>query len=60
VRDTTKLWGGGSEIAVDPLEGSQALPASLSDRVGFDFSVKNNLMWRSWRYGGCLVRNLNI
>jgi hypothetical protein len=53
VRDTTKLWGwvGNSSCC---LEGSQALPASPSDRVGFDFSVKyNDLMWRSWRYGGC-------
>jgi hypothetical protein len=53
VGDTTKLWGvvGNSSCC---LEGSQALPASPSDRVEFDFSVKyNNLMWRSWRYGGC-------
>jgi hypothetical protein len=36
------------------LEGSQALPASPSDRVEFEFSVKySDLMWWCWRYGGC-------
>jgi hypothetical protein len=40
------------------LEGSQALPASLSDRVEFEFGVKyGNLMWRSWRYGGYFGSN---
>jgi hypothetical protein len=35
------------------LEGSQALPASPSDSVEFEFGVKySDLMWRSWRYGG--------
>jgi hypothetical protein len=53
VRDTTKLWEGGFGNSSCCLEDSQALPSSPSDRVGFDFSVKNNLMWRSWRYGGC-------
>jgi hypothetical protein len=52
------VGGGGNSSCC--LEGSQALPASPSDRVGFDFSVKNNLMLGSWRYGGCLVRNLKI
>jgi hypothetical protein len=43
------------------LEGSQALPASPSDRVGIEFGVKySNLMWRSWRYGDYLVRMLKI
>jgi hypothetical protein len=54
VRNTTKLWGGGVGNSSCCLEGSQALPASPSDRVEFDFSFTyNNLMWRSWRYGGC-------
>jgi hypothetical protein len=43
VRDTTKLCGGGVGNSSCCLEGSQALPASPSDRVGFDFRVKNNL-----------------
>jgi hypothetical protein len=67
VRDTTKLRGevGNSSFC---LEGSQALPASPSDGVEFDFSVKyDNLMWRSRRYGGYfgskfenLVRNVEF
>jgi hypothetical protein len=28
------------------------LPASPSDRVKFEFRIKNSLMMRSWRYGG--------
>jgi hypothetical protein len=44
------------------LEGSQALPASPSDRVGFDLSLALEiiLMKRSCRYGEVLVRNLSI
>jgi hypothetical protein len=47
------VGGGGIGNSSCCLEGSQALPASPSDRVGLDFSVKKNLMWCSWRYGGC-------
>jgi hypothetical protein len=42
------------------LEGSQALPASPSGRVGFNFSIRDNLMIHYCRYGEALVRNLNI
>jgi hypothetical protein len=42
VRDTTKLWG--VENINCCLEGSQALPASPSDRVEFEFGVKYSLL----------------
>jgi hypothetical protein len=52
VIDTTKFWGGGVGNINCCLEGSQ--PAIPSDRVEFEFSVKySDLMWCSWRYGGC-------
>jgi hypothetical protein len=46
VIDTTKFWGRGVGNINCCLEGSQALPASPSDRVEFEFSVKySDLMW---------------
>jgi hypothetical protein len=47
-----QVWGGVRNNSCC-LEGSQASPAIPSDSVRFEFSVKNNLIWCSWRYGGC-------
>jgi hypothetical protein len=54
-----QVLGGGVGNINCCLEGSQALPASPSDRVEFEFSVKySDLIWCSWRYGGCFGSKL--